>query len=127
MLAAGLMTAGVLAVSGCSDDGLPTRYPVSGTVTYKGKPLNGGQISFIPESADGRAASGDIKEGAYSLTTQSKDDGALPGKYHVTLIAMEVDLTKAIAKQQGGIPQQGDVILANKMAKRQIPSKYAIP
>jgi len=41
-----LAVVGILSVLGCSDDGLGKRYPVSGTVTYKGEPLKEGSIVF---------------------------------------------------------------------------------
>ena len=122
-----VLAAGLLVASGCSDDGLGKRYPVSGTVTYNGKPLEKGQINFLPTAPDGRSASGDIQAGEYSLTTQTPGDGALPGKYRVTIIATDVDLTGAIAKQQGGIPSQEDVVKAQRKAKRADPGQVRGP
>ena len=46
------------AISGCGDDGLPSRYSVSGKVTYKGEPVQKGKISFVPEVESGRGATG---------------------------------------------------------------------
>jgi hypothetical protein len=122
-----ILAACLLIASGCSDDGLPKRYPVTGTVTYNGKPLEKGQVNFLPTAPDGRPASGDIQAGEYSLTTQTPGDGAMPGKYRVTIVASDVDLNAAIAKQQGGIPSQEDVIKAQRKAKRLIPAKYEDP
>ena len=40
----------LLVMASCgTDDGLGKRYPVSGTVTYNGKPLEKGEISFVSE------------------------------------------------------------------------------
>ena len=45
--------------AGCGDDGYGRRYPVSGTVTYKGQPLKQGTITFTPADADaGRPPAG---------------------------------------------------------------------
>ena len=53
----------VLASCG-SDDGLGKRYPVSGTVTYNGKPLEKGEISFVAEDSKANiGASGRITDG----------------------------------------------------------------
>src|SRR5262249_14702506 len=42
----------LLVLASCSsDDGLGKRYPVSGTVTYNGQPLQDGEISFIPDDS----------------------------------------------------------------------------
>jgi hypothetical protein len=114
---------------GCgSDDGLGRRYPVSGKVTYNGKPLAKGSISFIPDDPKtGRAASGSIVEGNYSLTTQAPDDGALPGSYKVTVQAAEVDLTNASekAKKSGMMIDQRDIAKAKRT--NLIPTKYLLP
>lgn len=127
-IAAGVVAAGLSAVSGCgSDDGLATRYPVRGAVTYQNKPLAKGIINFQSASPDGRGASGNIQDGVYSLTTQSPDDGALPGKYRVSIIAKEVDFSEieAISKKQGGtLPSRKDIGKAFQKAKRTIPAKY---
>ena len=54
---------------GCGDSsGLPRRYAVSGTVTYNGKSLDRGNINFVPDGPEGRAAGGTIVNGQYSLT-----------------------------------------------------------
>ncbi len=125
--AARLLAACLLVAPGCSDDGLGKRYQVTGTVTYNGKPLERGQVNFLSTTPEGRPASGDIEAGRYRLTTQTSGDGAMPGKYRVTIVAMDVDLTKAIEKQQGGMPHQQDIIKANRKAKRMIPAKYEAP
>jgi hypothetical protein len=114
---------------GCgSDDGLGKRYPVSGTVTYNGKPLPKGSITFVPnDTKTSRAANGNIVEGAYTLTTQSPDDGALPGQYKVTVTAVEVDLSKAsaTAKKSGMMINQADIAKAKRTSL--LPSKYMVP
>ena len=134
----------VAAALGCGDDsGLARRYPVSGTVTYNGKPLERGNISFAPDGPGGRAAGGTIVDGRYSLTTHDLDDGALPGKYKVSIAAKEadtskVDLTK-VKKGTGGnlteaqkkvIAAAYPQLIAGKaaaVAKNLVPAKYSSP
>ncbi len=115
-----------LVAAGCGDDGLGKRYPVSGNVTYKDKPVASGSISFVPKTPEGRAASGEIHDGNYTLTTQSPEDGALPGKYGVRIIAKEIDDSQVLANAKGGAANQMDVIKANNAAKRLIPAKYEL-
>ena len=56
-----LISCGLLIAIGCGDDsGLPNRYPVRGTVNYKGQAVAKGRIDFLPSGKEGRAASGDI-------------------------------------------------------------------
>ncbi|SIO65733.1 hypothetical protein SAMN05444166_7812 [Singulisphaera sp. GP187] len=75
-----------LALAGCSrDSDLVAAVPAAGTITYKGKPLESGNLQLIPEK--GRSASGAIKDGKFVLTTYTDNDGAIPGKHTVTVTA----------------------------------------
>ena len=79
---------------GDSNDAFGKRYAVSGTVTYNGQPLAKGDIAFVPET--GAGATGIIEDGSYALSTEGVRDGALPGKYKVTVSAKED--SEAVAK-----------------------------
>jgi len=115
---------GLSALPGCGpDDGLGKRIPVSGTVTYKGKPVAKGSVSFVPEDPNiGRPATGPIEEGSYRMTTLTTDDGVIPGKYLVTIGATDVELGQA--PPGGGMVDQAVVAKAYRKAKRLIPAKY---
>jgi len=120
-----------LIVLGCSDDGLGKRYPVSGMVTYKGASVEKGQVDFVPDGGSGRAASGAISNGRYSLATLGDNDGAMPGKYKVTVSSKEIDLSAAQekAKKAGtgvALPQEYTAKAARD-AKNLIPAKYSLP
>jgi hypothetical protein len=117
---------GFLIVFGCGDDsGLAKRYPVSGTVNYNGKAVAQGRIDFVPaKGGEGRAATGDIVDGSYSLTTANSGDGAIPGSYKVTVIAMDRPATKAASKF-GGAPSQQEVVRLNKQTKPLVPAKFS--
>jgi hypothetical protein len=127
-----LVVAGlVLAVIGCGDDGFgQSRYKVSGKVNYNGSPIEKGEISFVPQGGEGRAATGTIKNGYYTLTTLTEGDGAVPGKYMVTVSSRNVDLTAAQEKVKGLAPgaalPQDYVAKAIKDAKSNIPAKYGL-
>jgi hypothetical protein len=119
----------VFLVLGCGDNtGLPKRYPVSGTVTYKGQPVEKGTINFVHTAQDGRDASGTIQNGKYSLTTATQDDGALPGSYKVVVISVDVDTKGLAAESHGGQFRHGsdEMIKATKSAKPLVPSKYSL-
>jgi len=131
---ASLTVAGILAFPGCSDDGLGKRYPVSGTVTYNGKPVEKATISFVPSTGEGRGASGEITDGTYTLTTQSPGDGAFPGTYKVLIDSRAVDMAKVeegsqkLAAKVGIQTKQVDPALIakfRKTAKSSIPTKYS--
>jgi len=125
----GLLPVLSLLLFGCGDDGLGKRYSVSGTVTYKGQPLEKGAISFYAtgEGAEARGAAGVITDGQYTLSTQSEGDGAFPGDYLVVISARQPDLSAAAKHVNGGSYRQDDVMKANKNAKSLIPKKYEVP
>src|SRR5262249_26962492 len=124
----------IVIVCGCSgdDSGLGRRYQVTGKVTYKGAPVPHGTITFVPTKPpppEGRAATGEIKDGSYSLSTTGNQDGALPGDYNIAVIATEMDLASAVSPgAQGGMIHQGDAAHLNaiKNAKKLIPDKYGV-
>ncbi len=87
-----VLTAVALAmVTGCSrGDGRPKTYPVTGTVTLNGTPVDGATVVFVPKSpaqpgAQGpQAATGTTDaSGKYVLGTFARGDGAIPGEYLV--------------------------------------------
>ena len=133
-VATALSVAAVVVVLGCGGDesGLGRRYKVTGKVTYKGEPVSHGTVNFIPTKPpppDGRAATGTIKDGFYSLSTTGHDDGALPGDYNVAIVAVDIDLSSAASsKAEGGKIHEGDPALrkAIKNAKKLIPDKYGV-
>jgi hypothetical protein len=123
----------MLVVLGCSgdDSGLGRRYTVKGKVTYKGAPVPHGTVTFVPTKPappDGRAATGQIKDGSYAMSTTGNEDGALAGEYNVAIVAMDMDLASAVTK--GELPKlhEGDAayIKAHKDAKKLIPDKYGV-
>lgn len=72
-------------LAGCNRG--PTRYEVSGTVTYQNKPLPAGVIFFTPDirrGNDGPQGYAIIKEGHYA-TTDPGGKGMLGGAYTVRI------------------------------------------
>jgi len=81
-----------VALCGCGDSH-PHTIEVRGTVTYQGKPLEGGTISFFPtqapEGLPRRPALGQIQpDGGYQLTTFDHGDGVMPGEYAVAITSL---------------------------------------
>jgi hypothetical protein len=82
---AGLFLAAVC-LAGCGDRG-PKLYPISGAVTYMGKPVKAGTIRFEPDGAkqDPRASPEIfISNGRYEL---SRKNGVAGGPYLVYILA----------------------------------------
>jgi hypothetical protein len=120
----------LVVVASCGDDdGLGKRFPVTGTVTYNGKPLERGEISFVPEDAKSNiGASGQITSGSYTLSTGGNADGAQVGKYKVTITAKEDFVAKARAEFQKEMKQQeSSYIPPQFIAKAEAAAKSLIP
>jgi hypothetical protein len=75
-----------LLFTGCG--GLPAT--VEGVVTLDGKPLPNGRIWFHPDSPGPMAYGVSLQDGSYRLKTGAKQNGLLPGRYRVTVYAMDV-------------------------------------
>ncbi len=76
------------AAPGCGN-GRPDCVPVSGRVTIDGKPLEFGSVMVVPKGH--RPAVGEIgPDGRFSLTTFEKNDGCVPGKHSVAVIAKKI-------------------------------------
>lgn len=68
---------------GGSDYEGPTRFPLSGKVTFDGQPIDGGSIAFLPQGGTGRPAGGLITNGAYSIP---EGQGVPEGAYRVEIL-----------------------------------------
>jgi hypothetical protein len=79
-----LVCLAALALPGCGDGDGPTLAPVSGTVTYQGKPVEGAQVTFSTAGAPLASATTD-NQGRFQLTTRSSGDGAAIGKHKVSV------------------------------------------
>jgi hypothetical protein len=84
------LLAALTVMSGCSSE--PQRvpvFPVTGKVTFKGKPADGAQVVLFPvntENAAELAPSGKVgKDGTFSLTAYEPGDGAPEGDYVATI------------------------------------------
>jgi len=126
----------LMTVLGCGDDGLPRRYSVSGTVTYLGKPVASGTITFHPADQKGHSAGGTVTDGKFNLSSLGNEDGAVPGHYKVTVASQKQSLRDGAdpklklmlekAQATGGVPIPPQV---KKQLKTEhlVPEKYARP
>jgi len=114
---------------------MKTRYPASGTVSYKGQPVAKGRINFVPKGSAGHGAHGEIENGSFgSLTTLNPGDGAVAGDYKVTVDTREMDEAAAkaageeLAKKHGmaNLKQLPPEVQAKAFAqaKSSVPAKY---
>jgi hypothetical protein len=108
-------------VLGCGGGDVGTAR-VSGRVMYKGKPVPKATVSFTPMEGASRAASGlTDTAGDYTLGSFSVNDGALPGKYRVSIIARGPDRPPKPGEMGSGMP--GEMMPGEPV----IPAKYFAP
>ena len=77
----------IASLLGCGDN-LPTRVPVSGHVFFDGKPLEKGTL--LIQSLDQRSSYAQLGPGGkFTVSTFSENDGLMPGKHQVAVVAKE--------------------------------------
>jgi len=113
---------------GCGSGGgtRPLLGTTHGTITYKGKPVPRGTVSFTPMAgerggASGVPAIGQIQsDGSYELTSYDTGDGAVLGQHFVTIKA------QGETKKMHGMPRPAE---AQKIARGNliIPVVYSDP
>jgi len=117
-----LLIAFFVVVSGCGDGKLRT-YPVSGTITYQGKPLAGATVGFTPKRAgegDGGFARTD-SNGFYQIQTTRGhvNAGTTPGEYYVTIVKDEMVATKTFSVEPEGGERKNETVFLP------FPEKYS--
>lgn len=98
---------GLIVCLGCSgnqDENLPSTIPVTGVVTYQGKPVPDASVMFYPAKGRKPASGKADASGKFQLSTFGKNDGAIPGEHKVTVNAYEttvegVSMKSAIPKK----------------------------
>jgi hypothetical protein len=106
-------TALTLVVCGCK--GEHARSPVQGTITYKGAPLDHGEIRFSPKDATGGTMEGSLinKNGKYTIPAEK---GLFPGEYQVSISAPDLK----------GSGPAGEAPGRSRYSKDLLPEKYNV-
>jgi hypothetical protein len=115
-----LLVLGSLVAVGCGGGASdkPKVAAVSGTVTYKGAPVEGATVSFWKEGAP-RAGTGQTDaKGNFQLTTFDPNDGAVIGNHTATVVKSAAASTMSAADMAGGTMKAAEV-------KDPLPAKYA--
>jgi len=106
--------------AGCGDKF--KTYPVTGTVTYQGKPVAGATVSFNPkvqgQGDDGYARTDE--NGVYKLQTQlgKPEGGTTPGEYYV-----RVSKSESVSTGKSNTDSTGNVV-EEKRPVSVLPAKY---
>lgn len=86
-------------VSGC--DSGPEVYPVTGTVTLDGQPVEGAAVGLIPTVGGRHGSAVTDAKGEFVVGTFTPDDGALAGEH--TVVVTKVKIVKP-GNERAGIP-----------------------
>jgi hypothetical protein len=82
LLVVAALAAGLASAGGCNNGGRPKRFQVNGVVIYRGKPLDGAQVTFYPTGARPACGTTDAN-GRFTLLTFNPNDGAVLGNHVV--------------------------------------------
>jgi len=109
----------LLATGGCRPAG-PERVIVSGTVTYRGEPLEAGVIWFFPtEGTDAPMAGAHVVDGKYCIDQK----GGVPVGTHKVMI--EAYRPNGTARSQAELPP-GDIGAGLVPKQQYLPAKYNV-
>jgi hypothetical protein len=99
----------------------PARFPVTGTVTYKGNPVEGADVTFMSVDKNSTGTGKTDSAGKFSLSTYTQDDGVVSGSHMVTIRRVDV---------VDNTPKDVDVSAGGKATPPKItwivPEKYSI-
>lgn len=121
----GVVGALLLPLLGCGsgrDANLPSLVPLSGTVTWGGRPLTGAVITFTPVGATrGTGSTGRTSpEGKYTLKARGGGAGAVAGQYKVVI-------SKLVLPDGSDFPADSPVGPMDSPAREVLPSRYSDP
>lgn len=126
-----LLLSGLPGCGGGSDR--PALVPVSGSVMYNAKPIEGATVSFWHEEASRPSFGITDAEGKFQLTMYDPLDGAMPGENQVTVVKTSGGASTATTMSPDEMAKGGAMALAQmaqqakaggERPKPIIPEKY---
>lgn len=126
-----LLTAPSLVGCGGGSD-RPELVPVSGSVTFKGAPVEGATVTFYSEKSPRSAQGVTDASGNFKLTTYDTNDGAVAGEHTVSISkvnAADASQTITQANAEEMMKKNVGMMAGGKMADAKpelvLPAKYA--
>lgn len=117
-------------IAGCApakDKNQKETVPVTGTVNFKGKPLEGATVTFVQSNDPTPAYGKTDAEGKFKLTTYVDGDGAVVGSHTVLVTKTETKggaVANADQNSKDYVPPDGSIAPTTIYL---IPQKYSLP
>jgi hypothetical protein len=120
-------------LAGCFGGGGPERpktYPVTGTVTFKGQPLEDAQVTLVPTGTGPQAATGVTDAaGKFAIGTFEAKDGAMEGEYGVKVVKYNIKVPQGggnvqLTHEQEQAQYKEDDLKPAEPLKNILPGKY---
>jgi hypothetical protein len=128
LLVYSVVATGLASCPGCGkpEAEVPKTYPVSIKIAHGGQPVEGASVTFVPQEQSGRGASGVTDaNGVAKMGLPGLADGAVPGKYWVTVSKVEgAQSDPNISAEEFYEQQSGDPAAAPASPKHLLPMKY---
>lgn len=104
----------------------PKTHPVSIKIAHRGQPVEGANVTLIPQEQSGRGASGVTDaNGVAKMGLPGLADGAVPGKYWVTVSKVEgVQSDPNMSAEEFYKQQSSNPAAAPASPKHLLPVKY---
>jgi hypothetical protein len=105
---------------------VPKTYPVSIKIAHRGQPVEGASVTLVPQGQSGRGASGVTDaNGVAKMGLPGLVDGAVPGKYWVTVSKVEgAQSDPNMSAEEFYKQQSSDPAAAPASPKHLLPLKY---
>lgn len=104
----------------------PKTYPVTGTLTQGGKPVEGATVLFVLSDGKKSASGKTDGSGRYTLSTAKPGDGAVAGQYKVAITKLDTGGASGVDMSDPNYTPP-DPNKAAPVAKNLLPDKYAKP
>jgi hypothetical protein len=126
-----IVALGVAVFPGCGNQkpSVPKTYPVSIKVTYRGQPVAGANVTLVPQAQSGTGAAGATDAtGVAKMALPGVADGAIPGKYGVTITKVESTQSDPnMSPEEFNKQQKAKSTATPSSPKHLIPVKYLSP
>ncbi len=130
----GFAAALLVSFAGCfgSKDRWEQTHPVTGTVSFKGTPVENAELAFYPVDGDApdavRPRAKSAEGGKYEAWTYEQGDGVPAGNYKVTVIHNEVAVSKGtIVAKPNSLPAKYSRLDTTDLQVEIVAGKNEIP